>query len=70
VNNHVYAVLHYDEKKRHVTVFNPWGNDFTPKGPPGPANGYLTERGKFTVPLEEFHQIFNSISYEIDKPKK
>ena len=41
---------------------------FTPKGAPGPANGYPTQHGRFTVPLDQFHHIFTCVIYETDKP--
>jgi len=67
-NHHCYAIFAYDAKGRQVTVFNPWGNTFTPKGPAGPANGYPTKQGLFTVPLDQFQQVFTRIYYETDKP--
>ena len=69
-NHHAYAILGYDAKARQVTVFNPWGNNFTPKGTAGPADGYPTKLGMFTVPLEQFQQVFARVSYETDKPLK
>jgi hypothetical protein len=67
-NHHAYALLDYDVKLREATIFNPWGNTFTPKGAPGPANGYPTKLGQFTVPLDEFQEIFARVVYETDKP--
>ena len=67
-NRHAYAVLDYDPERRRVSIFNPWGNTFTPKGAPGVANGYSTERGLFTVPLDQFQQIFTRVFYETGKP--
>ena len=67
VNNHVYALLAYDAELRKATIFNPWGNNFTPKGVPGLANGYATEHGLFGVPLAEIQQVFTGLSYETDK---
>lgn len=66
-DGHAYAILSYNNKRRTVSVFNPWGNQFTPKGNPGIANGYPTENGVFTVPLNEFLQIFSRVIYETDK---
>jgi hypothetical protein len=51
-----------------VTIFNPWGNQFTPKGPPGLANGYPTQHGQFTVPLDHLMQFVTQLVYETDKP--
>ncbi len=67
-NHHAYAIMGYDAKARQVTVFNPWGNNFTPKGAAGPANGYPTKLGMFTVPLDQFQQVFTRVAYETDKP--
>ena len=68
VNHHAYALMAYDGELRKATVFNPWGNNFTPKGAPGLANGYTTEHGFFSVPLAEIQQVFTNLSYETDKP--
>jgi len=70
VNNHVYAILGYDVHERHVNIFNPWGNNFTPKGSPGAANGYATKNGLFTVPLDQFREVFTDVVYETDRPLK
>jgi hypothetical protein len=67
---HSYAILGYDEHKRQVTVFNPWGNNFTPKGPAGTANGYATKNGVFTVPLDQFQKVFSDLAYETGRPLK
>ena len=68
VNKHAYALMAYDGELRKATIFNPWGNNFTPRGAPGLANGYTTERGLFSVPLAEIQQVFTGLSYETDKP--
>jgi hypothetical protein len=65
---HVYAVIGYDSTRRQLTIFNPWGQKFEPKGDPGPVNGYPTIHGTFNVPLEEFRAIFGGIVYETTKP--
>jgi hypothetical protein len=69
-HSHVFGVLGYDPAGRMVRVFNPWGNHRTPNGPPGLENGYVTRNGIFEVPLKEFVQIFNGITYETDSPLK
>jgi hypothetical protein len=65
---HCYAIFGYDARKRIVTIFNPWGNNFTPKGPAGLANGYPVKNGVFTVPLDQFQHVFTQLSYETGKP--
>jgi len=67
-NNHAYAILGYDVHERHVKVFNPRGNNFTPNGPPGTANGYATKNGRFNVPLDQFQKVFSDVLYETDRP--
>jgi Calpain family cysteine protease len=59
-NRHCYGVIGYDPAKRLITVWNPWGNQFTPKSEPGVVNGYPTKDGIFTMPLGEFVQVFTS----------
>ncbi|WP_010581609.1 C2 family cysteine protease [Schlesneria paludicola] len=70
VNNHAYAILGYDAHERHVHVFNPWGNNFTPMGQPGKSQGYATKNGVFTIPLNEFTSLFSSVVYETHQPLK
>jgi hypothetical protein len=62
--HHVYAVLGYDSARREVRLWNPHGNTFTPKGPAGPANGYPTKDGFFTMPLADFVGAFVSVVVE------
>ena len=61
---HVYALLAYDPIFDSVDLWNPHGNDFTPKGTPGPGNGYLTEHGRFTMPVSDFVQQFSGLALE------
>jgi len=65
-DHHAIAVLSFDAVDRLVLLFNPWGNDFTPKGSPGLANGYLTRHGFFKMPIEDFKHTFFLLNY-IDK---
>jgi thiol-disulfide isomerase/thioredoxin/tetratricopeptide (TPR) repeat protein len=61
---HAYALLRYDSKTDTVDLWNPHGNNFKPKGPPGLTNGYPTKDGLFTVPLDDFVQQFTGVSFE------
>ena len=61
---HAFAVLEYDAKADTVELWNPHGNDFTPKGPPGLSNGYTMKNGLLTVPVTEFVQQFNTMAFE------
>src|SRR5262249_30022813 len=64
-SNHDYGVMNYDIKRLVVTLWNPWGNAHTPKGPAGMKYGYAVKGGQFDVPLDEFVQMFVSLYYEI-----
>ena len=65
VGGHCYGVLQYDASRRVVRLFNPWGNEFTPKGPPGMANGYPTRFGTFEMPLEDFVQVCGRLAHDL-----
>lgn len=67
---HAYAILAFDEKRDVVTLWNPHGNAFKPKGPAGLANGWPIQDGKLDVPLAEFVQAWRGVSWETEKPKK
>lgn len=51
---HTYALLDYDRDKDAFLMWNPWGNTHRPKGPEGPANGYIVEHGRFFMPVTDF----------------
>jgi hypothetical protein len=70
LRSHVYAILDYDAKSDKVTFWNPHGETFTPKGVPGLKNGYVTEHGKFTVPLTEAYQFYGSFTFETTSAAK
>jgi hypothetical protein len=61
---HVYALLAYDPINDTIDLWNPHGNDFTPKGLPGLTNGYPTRNGLFTMPVPEFVQLFSGMAFE------
>lgn len=65
---HSYALFGYDAEQRIVHCFNPWGNNFNPKGAPGLQNGYETKGGLFDMPLAELMALFKSLSHETDEP--
>jgi hypothetical protein len=67
-HGHAFGVLGYDATRCIVQVFNPWGNEVKPAGPPGLEFGYPTHHGMFEVPVREFIQIFPSLHYETEKP--
>jgi hypothetical protein len=67
LGNHAYAILGYDRAKDVVTLWNPHGNTFTPKGEPGLEHGYATSAGRFQVPLTELVRFFGGFSFETDR---
>jgi hypothetical protein len=65
--DHAYAVLGYDRRSDMVTVWNPWGNTFNPKGPEGPAHGFITRHGVFHIPLTMLYHNFSSLHIESER---
>ncbi len=65
--NHAYAIFSYDPKTDSLSMWNPHGNTFRPKGTPGLANGYPTKGGRFTVPLSDFAVTFRGLFIETDQ---
>jgi hypothetical protein len=63
-SHHAYAVLSFDASKDIVSIWNPHGNKFIPKGPSGLTNGFTTIDGKFSMTLAEFVKAFRSMSME------
>jgi hypothetical protein len=61
---HAYAVLGFDAAADTVTLWNPHGNAFRPKGAPGLTTGYPTAGGVFTLPVAEFVQVFRGLTVE------
>jgi hypothetical protein len=61
---HAYTVLRFDAAADTVTLWNPHGNTFRPKGEAGLKTGYATRAGVFTVPVVEFVQVFRGVAYE------
>ena len=63
--NHAYAVLNYQEKTDMVTLWNPHGGGFSPKGPSGLASGYPQKDGILCVPLSDWVQQFSGMAFEV-----
>ncbi len=66
IGNHCYAILAFDAETDILTVWNPWGNDFTPKGPSGPEFGFERRGGVFKISLDDFMKLFRYLA--IEKP--
>ena len=62
--DHVYAIVDFDAARNIVTLWNPWGTDFTPNGPSGPANGYERNKGVFNLTLAEFISFYSFLAIE------
>ncbi len=67
--NHAYAVLGYDAANDSVRLWNPHGQNFRPKGEPGPETGYPTANGIFQIPLEHFARQFSGMAFEVAEEK-
>lgn len=65
---HAYAILGYDQATDMITIRDPHGQDFTPKGAPGLKNGYLTQKGVFQAPLTEVVQFVGGFAFEQPEP--
>jgi hypothetical protein len=66
--NHAYAVLSYDEKTDTLRLWNPHGDDFTPKGPEGLEHGYARKGGVFSLPFSDFVMQFSGVAFETTEP--
>jgi hypothetical protein len=62
--HHAYAILAFDPQQDRVTVWNPWGQNFQPKGPEGREHGFVTAHGTFQVPLKSMYQVFAKVHLE------
>lgn len=63
--NHAYAVLDYSEDSDSVTLWNPHGGSFKPKGETGLQHGYPQKDGVFRMPLADFVQQFSGMAFEL-----
>ena len=68
VGGHAYGVLGYAPAKKLVTIWNPWGDDWEPKGTPGIQNGYPRKGGVFTMPLQDFMAVFGGLDVQASAP--
>jgi hypothetical protein len=66
--DHACMVFGFDGSREVVTVWNPYNDDFTPKGPPGRENGYPRVKGVLEVPLRDFVDIYETLEIETDRP--
>jgi hypothetical protein len=69
LGNHAYAVLGYDRTTDRIRIWNPHGQDFTPKGAAGLEHGYPTKDGQFEMPLPEFVRVFAGLAFEVLESK-
>jgi hypothetical protein len=62
--HHAYAILEFDPKADRLTVWNPWGQHFQPKGPEGAEHGFAAEHGIFHIPLATVYKHFSTMHLE------
>ncbi len=62
-HTHSFAILGYNIDTDMVHVWNPWGNDISPKAD-SLQNGYTTKHGLFDIPLKELVQVFKDVTFE------
>ena len=62
--DHVYAIMDFNAGSNTVTIWNPWGTDFTPRGPSGPQNGFTRDKGIFTLSLNQFITYYTALAVE------
>lgn len=67
---HAYAVLSYDAKTDLITIRDPHGQDFTPKGEPGLENGYAVKQGIFKAPAADVVRFMGGFAFELNTPAK
>ncbi len=65
--NHAYAVISFDYRRDEITLWNPHGGSFTPRGSSGPKSGYSMRKGIFSLPLVEFRQLFEELAAESNR---
>jgi hypothetical protein len=65
--DHAYAILAFNPETDRVTIWNPWGNTVTPKGPEGLENGFVTKHGVFEMPLTMMYEAFSDVYLETPK---
>ncbi len=63
---HIYSVTGYDPETQTVTIRNPWGRTEWADENGNPRDG--TDDGVFTMTLEEFDDMFTSVSYAEGAP--
>jgi len=57
-------VLDFDPATDTLTLWTPWGTDYTPSCPSSPACGYARTRGTFQLPLDDFDNFFTFLAIE------
>lgn len=62
--NHAYAIFAFDPTTDRITLWNPHGDNFAPKGAEGFEFGFARRNGEFSMPLRDFIRTFSRISFE------
>lgn len=63
--SHDYAIIGYEAQTDTVTLWDPHGANFEPKGPPGLQNGYSMVKGILRMPSRDFTLIFGGLFVEL-----
>lgn len=61
---HAYALLEYNSASDTLKIWNPHGNNFKPRGRSGLSHGYITTNGIFNMPLADFANQFEQVTFE------
>lgn len=64
IGDHVYAVMGFNAESDILTVWNPWGTDFSHSGIDCPQNGYNRKGGIFKISLKDFIYLFAYLAIE------
>jgi hypothetical protein len=65
---HAYAILGFDSTNDTVTLWNPWGQNFVPKGPEGIVHGFAARHGIFRIPMKTLYHQFSHLFIETNEP--
>lgn len=68
--NHSYSILDYNPGDEIVTIWNPWGSDFKPKGPDGVEHGFSAQHGVIHMPLHVMYDEFSNVFIENPEARK
>lgn len=65
LGGHAYGVIGYNEATDEIRVWDPHGDDFTPKVAPSPSAGFPRNNGVCAMPLTVFVKQFAGLAFEL-----